>query len=135
METTLLTPREVAHRLSVSPRTVYTWIESGTLGSVRLSERCTRVPASEVERMVREASRSRRPDMSSVLWDVDAADLDEEIHAPFLITRVLEEGRPEQVNWLFERYGIERIRRAVESGRGLSRKAASAWREILGGDA
>lgn len=48
----LLTPREVAERLHVSPRTVYSWIESGRLASVRLSERVTRVPEESVEALV-----------------------------------------------------------------------------------
>lgn len=51
----LLTPREVAERLHVSPRTVYSWIESGRLASVRLSERVTRVPEDAVESLVRAA--------------------------------------------------------------------------------
>lgn len=51
----LLTPREVAARLSVSPRTVYSWIAEGRLASVRLSERVTRVPEDAVEAMVRAA--------------------------------------------------------------------------------
>jgi excisionase family DNA binding protein len=48
----LLTPREVATRLRVSPRTVYSWIESGRLASVRLSARTTRVPEEAVSALV-----------------------------------------------------------------------------------
>ena len=51
----LLTPKEVASRLSVSPRTVYGWIAEGRLASVRLSERVTRVPEDAVDAMVRTA--------------------------------------------------------------------------------
>jgi excisionase family DNA binding protein len=51
----LLTPREVAQRLRVSPRTVYSWIGSGRLASVRLSERVTRVPEDAVQALVRDA--------------------------------------------------------------------------------
>lgn len=40
---TLLTPRQVAERLAVSPRTVYLWIEQGRLPAVRLSQRVTRI--------------------------------------------------------------------------------------------
>lgn len=40
---TLLTPRQVAERLAVSPRTVYLWIEQGRLPAVHLSERVTRI--------------------------------------------------------------------------------------------
>lgn len=39
----MLTPKQVATRLAVSPRTVYLWIEQGRLPAVRLSERVTRV--------------------------------------------------------------------------------------------
>lgn len=39
----MLTPKQVAARLAVSPRTVYLWIEQGRLPAVRLSERVTRV--------------------------------------------------------------------------------------------
>jgi excisionase family DNA binding protein len=48
----LLTPKEVATRLRVSPRTVYSWIESGRLASVRLSARTTRVPEAAVSALV-----------------------------------------------------------------------------------
>jgi excisionase family DNA binding protein len=48
----LLTPKEVAERLRVSPRTVYSWIEDGRLASVRLSERVTRVPQDAVDALV-----------------------------------------------------------------------------------
>lgn len=51
----LLTPRQVAERLSVSPRTVYLWIEQGRLPVVRFSERVTRVPAQALEALVASA--------------------------------------------------------------------------------
>lgn len=57
---TLLTPKQVAERLVVSPRTVYSWIEEGRLPSVRLSERVTRVPAEAVDAMVAAALRPAR---------------------------------------------------------------------------
>ncbi len=54
----LLTPKEVATRLSVSTRTVYTWIAEGRLDAVHLSERVTRVPAESVDALVAKALRS-----------------------------------------------------------------------------
>jgi excisionase family DNA binding protein len=45
----LLTPKEVAARLNVSPRTVYSWIAEGRLEAVHLSERVTRVPEESVD--------------------------------------------------------------------------------------
>jgi excisionase family DNA binding protein len=51
----LLTPREVAECLSVSVRTVYSWLEAGRLPAVRLSERVTRVPSEAVDALVADA--------------------------------------------------------------------------------
>lgn len=52
----LLTPRQVAERLAVSPRTVYLWIEQGRLPAVRLSERVTRVPVDAVDALIESAA-------------------------------------------------------------------------------
>lgn len=54
---TLLTPKQVAERLAVSPRTVYSWIEEGRLPVVKLSERVTRIPEVAVDALVSDASR------------------------------------------------------------------------------
>jgi hypothetical protein len=51
----LLTPKEVAARLRVSPRTVYLWLEEGRLPAVRLSERVTRIPSEAVDAFVADA--------------------------------------------------------------------------------
>lgn len=48
----LLTPKEAAHRLAVSPRTVYLWMEQGRLEHVRLSERVTRIPEDAVDALI-----------------------------------------------------------------------------------
>jgi excisionase family DNA binding protein len=48
----LLTPKEVAARLNVSPRTVYSWIAEGRLEAVHLSERVTRVPEESVDALL-----------------------------------------------------------------------------------
>ncbi len=48
----LLTPKQVAERLAVWPRTIYAWIAEGRLPHVRLSERVTRVPEEAVEALI-----------------------------------------------------------------------------------
>lgn len=53
----LLTPKEVAARLSVSTRTVHSWIAEGRLDAVHLSERVTRVPVESVDALVAESLR------------------------------------------------------------------------------
>ncbi len=61
-QVTLLTPRQVAERLSVSTRTVYAWLAEGRLPEVRLSERVTRVPKTAVDEFIaRSTTRSSTP--------------------------------------------------------------------------
>ena len=123
-----LSVRDAARRLGVTPRTVYNWIAAGTISAQRISERITRVPVAEVERL---RVRADRPDLSSVLWDVDLGAIDEERDAEFIIGRVLEAGRPAQVRWLFARYPIERLLAVTRSERRMSPRAAAAWRLVL----
>jgi excisionase family DNA binding protein len=52
MSSEMLTPREVADRLRVSPRTVLNWIDTGKLEAVRISPRVTRIPAAAVDALV-----------------------------------------------------------------------------------
>lgn len=56
MTARLLTPREVADRLRVSPRTVQNWIRDGKLPATRVSLRVVRVPADAVEALAAGAS-------------------------------------------------------------------------------
>lgn len=67
----LLTPKQVAERLSVSVRTVYQWLEEGRLPAVRLSERVTRVPEDAVEALV--ASATVGPSGASIAAESRAA--------------------------------------------------------------
>lgn len=53
---TLLTPRQAAQRLAVSPRTIYSWIEEGRLPAIRLSERVTRISEEALAAFIRAAS-------------------------------------------------------------------------------
>jgi excisionase family DNA binding protein len=57
---TMLTVRDFAVRLSVSPWTVRSWIDSGKLASVKVGRgrRCTlRIPSTEFDRIVIETLR------------------------------------------------------------------------------
>lgn len=57
----LLKVREVADRLRVSTRCVRDMIKSGALAATRFTERTTRVPATEVERLLRSRVTPSRP--------------------------------------------------------------------------
>jgi hypothetical protein len=73
-----------------------------------------------------------RPDLSSVLWDVDPLDVDEQRHARFLIRRILAEGRPEQVAWMLARYGRPLVLETLRTDRALTRRVSGAWLNLLG---
>jgi excisionase family DNA binding protein len=120
--------REAAHILHVTPRTVRNWIAAHRMSAVRVSERVTLVPLAEIERLTGVPA---RPDLASVIWDVDLSTLDEERNAGFIIRRVLEAGRPDQVAWLFRRYGERRIADVADRDRALPVPVASAWTELL----
>lgn len=45
-----------------------------------------------------------------LFWDVELSDLDVEKHADYILERVLERGRIEDVGWAMNAYGLERIR-------------------------
>lgn len=120
--------RDTARLLHVTPRTIRNWIAAGRLTAVRVSERVTLVPLAEIERLTGSVA---RPDLSSVIWDVDLSTLDEQRNAGFIIRRVLEAGRPEQVAWLFRRYGEDRIADVAAHDRALPTPVASAWTELL----
>jgi excisionase family DNA binding protein len=121
--------RDAAGLLRVTPRTVRNWIAAGRLSALHVSERVTLVPLADVERL---AGTAIRPDLSSVIWDVDLSTLDEDRNAGFIIRRVLEAGRPDQLAWLFRRYGERRIADAAEHDRALPAPVASAWKQLLG---
>lgn len=133
----LLTAREAAALLRVTPRTIYLWIRAGKLRAYRISDRVTRIPASEVERLAGESWGKRtsetlpRTDNEGVFWDVDADELDPVQHRRFIIERILEYGRPAHVKWLFRRYGEDEIRDVVATSRALSPRARGAWENML----
>jgi excisionase family DNA binding protein len=52
-----LTVKEVGERLRLSERTIRAWVASGKLRVQRLSRRCIRVEARELERFLAERTR------------------------------------------------------------------------------
>ena len=50
----LLTVGQAVEKLAVSRRTLYRWIDSGTLPTVRFSSRCIRIPEDGISNFIRE---------------------------------------------------------------------------------
>lgn len=48
-------------------------------------------------------------DMHWLFWDVEPGHIDVELHADYVLSRVLERGRLEDVLWVMRAYGTERI--------------------------
>jgi excisionase family DNA binding protein len=61
----LLTVRELAERLGISPGTAYHWLSQGRLPCVRLSSRCVRFRESDVEEMLEQLAQAPERDVSN----------------------------------------------------------------------
>jgi excisionase family DNA binding protein len=61
----LLTVRELAERLGISPGTAYHWLSQGRLPCVRFSSRCVRFRESDVEKMLEQLAQATVRDLSS----------------------------------------------------------------------
>jgi len=72
--------------------------------------------------------------MKWIFWDVDFGKIDLEAHADGIMARVLERGRLEDVRWLIDRYGMERIHdffRRVWSPE-VTDRTRGFWRAVFG---
>ncbi len=70
------------------------------------------------------------PDVRELFWEGLAEEPDPEAHADYIAIRVLEVGNERAVRWLLGRYGRDRLRAVVESGR-LRPRQAEFWRAAL----
>lgn len=69
-----------------------------------------------------------------LFWDCQPARLETEIHAPFILERILEYGSLAAVRWAMGVYGAEGLKRFLlrRGRRVLSRKTLAFWILILG---
>lgn len=66
----------------------------------------------------------------SLFWEGLSEEPDPDRHGEYIAIRVLEVGDEAAVRWLLDRYGAQRVRRVVTSGR-LRSRAAWFWRRVL----
>jgi len=65
-----------------------------------------------------------------LFWDTDIDKLDEEKDASFVILRVLNRGRKEDIKWIKQRYGEDKIKEVLRSNLfRLDKKSANLWCE------
>ena len=74
------------------------------------------------------AEMPRRP---SLFWDVDPKTVDPKKHARYIIERILEFGRDNEVRWLWHTYSKALIRDVVNTSRGVLRPPTKALWQAL----
>jgi hypothetical protein len=66
------------------------------------------------------------------MWDVNVATLDEEQYADYVIERFLELGDFDEIRWLIDRYGWQRVRDFMRGGgHRLTPGSASFWSRVF----
>ncbi len=65
--------------------------------------------------------------IADFFWDVDVKCLDTMKNKKFIIERLLQFGRPEQIKWMLARYSDREIIEVVKSSRTIDKKTAHYW--------
>ena len=67
----------------------------------------------------------------SLFWDANPEKLDPERNAQYIIERILDFGRDDEVRWLKQQYDSARIKKAVEKSRSLRPDTKKLWTLIF----
>ena len=67
----------------------------------------------------------------ALFWDTDPSKLDLDKHAPYIIERVLDFGRDDEVRWLWSHYNKSLIKQVVENSRSLRADTKALWSLLL----
>ena len=62
-----------------------------------------------------------------LFWDVDPKTIDKKKNAQYIIQRILEMGKPEEVKWLLENYDKRTIKKTLMERRGFSNRTINFW--------
>jgi len=62
-----------------------------------------------------------------LFWDIDQDTLDLHRHKRFIIERMLQYGRPEDIHWLLDHYSKDDIVDVIKRSKTIDRKTASYW--------
>ena len=67
-----------------------------------------------------------------LFWDVDPTQLDAEVHARFIIRRVVERGRLADVKTVWAHYGPDAVKAALIGARSLDRRTVAFFANQFG---
>lgn len=63
-------------------------------------------------------------------WDTEVGQVDVDKNSHYIIERVLEWGRTEDIKWLIGQYGMSEIKKVLMSSRQMPQKQANFWASI-----
>ena len=67
----------------------------------------------------------------ALFWDTNPKNIDVEKHAQYIIERVLDFGRDEEVRWLWETYDKALLKKVVKNSRSLRPDTKNLWAVLL----
>ena len=84
-------------------------------------------PDSQTSKDILAGEKNDINDIADFFWDVDVKGLDTVKNKKFIIERLLQFGRPEQIKWMLARYSDSEIIEVVKSSRTIDKKTANYW--------
>lgn len=84
-------------------------------------------PYSRTNKDIAASGRNDMNDIADFFWDVDVKSLDIVKNKRFIIERLLQFGRPEQIQWMLARYSDGEIIEVVKSSKTIDKKTANYW--------
>lgn len=69
--------------------------------------------------------------LQKLFWDVNFLDLDEDLDKNCIISRLLDKGDIEELQWLFRTYSEDKVIKVLKSSRNISNRSAIFWAQLL----
>lgn len=67
----------------------------------------------------------------SLFWDTDVSKIDPQKHSKYIIERVLDLGRDDEVRWVWNNYDKKLIKEVVDNPRRLRPSTKALWNLVL----
>ncbi len=64
-------------------------------------------------------------------WEIDPKELRPSEDADYIIKRLVDYGKTQDIVWMLDKFGKEGIKRVLKKYRGISRKSAYFWANLL----
>ena len=64
-------------------------------------------------------------------WEIEPKELSLDEDADYITARLLDYGKTQDINWLLQKFGKNKIKTVLKKYRGISRKSAFFWSNLL----